>query len=97
MAPVSPSISITVAGQVIPDAAKSIIDYLEAPRERFTLLRFDYEAKRGREAFASGAAPRITQSSIDASNALVAGFRRTYPGSPLAWFEAVDSTAPWNL
>jgi len=103
-------VSITLGSKHVPDVAKSIIDYLEAPTKN-RISDYDFAAHQRRLDFASGASDtRITLGTIQSADKLQAQFERNLPkyhptvtdkATAIAfayqWFQQQEATAPWHL
>jgi len=97
-------VPITLGSKSVPDVAKSVIDYLEAPTKN-RISDYDYAAHQRRLDFASGASKtRITRETIKSAQCLSAEFERSL-GMKEAdaidfayeWFKKQEATAPWHL
>jgi hypothetical protein len=88
----------------VPDVAKSVIDYLEAPNTKNRISDYDFAAHQRRLDFASGASKtRITRETIKSAQYLGAQFHRSLGKDEEAainiayeWFKKQEPTAPWQ-
>lgn len=97
-------VPITLGSKSVPDVAKSVIDYLEAPTKN-RISDYDFAAHQRRLDFASGASDtRITRETIKSAQHLMAQFDRSLGMKEedaidfaYEWFKKQEATAPWHL